>query len=178
MKHTEIAAAMLAAFSISACVLEPVQDQFLAGPYEVIAFGGFAHNSGATVVLEARNQETDEFEEFATVTANTQPVTLGKRTLFYWHTTAAIAHSGDAKTLCRWHKSCQIQPGDNSARVRAREVYPDGTLHTLFTHQAGGVFCMYKKLEGGEVDDLYIAYWLCKPDIFYSITLNIFIRWR
>lgn len=173
MKTIQIAAVMLAVFSQSACVVAPQQDQLLSNPFEVITFAGFTYNPGATVKLEALNQDDGNFEEFATATSGTFALTFGSRTLYYWWTTAAIADSGTPLTLCRWHESCSRQRGDVSATVRARELYPDSTLRPLFTHKIFGPACVYHKIDDGVVDDLFIAYWLCKPNIFNVITLRV-----
>jgi len=151
----------LGILSATACVYEPTTGTRLRSVYDVVEFRGFVVTPGATVIVEARNQQTGSFEQIAATRAGQKAAILrGVTPLFAWYAAAPIASASLPGTACRWSKSCRIDD-DPGATVRVRVPGSVVAPTVLYTFEAETLPCIAEKFRTKETKDYAAAYMGC-----------------
>lgn len=146
--------AWISAFAVlgvgaAGCVYSP-NDGDSRCPGAPFTLQGFASAPGATLTVEAFNDDTDVWEPVSSTTATTGPTTFGGRTLYSFSASVTL---GDQHFT-------PFTP-DAFASVRVREQ--GGALALLVTYDAGGVGCVVDHVFD-EGDDWYAAGYECRSD--------------
>lgn len=156
-----------------ACILSPVEWETLPSATQPVSFSGMAFTPGATILLEARNQQTGAFEQFATAQASDVDILKKQPPLYFWSVDAPIATADDSSSWCRWDPECSLAGAyPKIATVRAWEVDPvsGSRQHWLFTNKPGWYNCIGEQFKNG-VTDVTLAYWDCNKSLSYKLQL-------
>lgn len=169
--HLFIAGLLL---SLSSCVINPDNGELFGNPSASFTVEGLGTAASAQIVVEARNQATeeeeDEWEQIATgTTAATAIVTpddflpsTNTPYLYYYRIRdVQISRSDDPSTFCRWDPDCTFPPGSVGATIRVRQI-KDGNSITLFGGEEDSLTCHVNRLRDG--DNFYSSGYECGFD--------------
>jgi hypothetical protein len=155
--------------SLSACTLSPSDGADVGSMYNEVTMSGFARHAGASLLLEAYNHSTRQFDSIGTAVADTVPSVWGGRRMYPWVATPRVAVPGNSATRCRWTPACNtVAPLET--RLRVRESYPTGERIPLPGLTASGWSCLYPQVSGQQ--DPVVVYVQCMGNPLLEIRVR------
>jgi hypothetical protein len=132
---------------VGGCVTAPYNHQSEC-PNNAFTVTGFAQNPGATVQVQAFNDDTSAWEVVATTTASGSGLTFGGNTAYSWSSSVTLAD----------RHFTPFTP-DAFASLRVREV--NGSLSYLVTFESDGISCVVDKVFN-QNESWFAAGWECR----------------